>query len=158
MAKVVQKDDRHLYRMNNWIRVTLTGAGLGVIILALTWVLGQYVIDPLVCRGGALESCNNSNILAGNVAAVIGAIAGASVLIRLRVYRGIFVAIATLISFWGIGALTEGLRWAEVAAWMAALYGFGYLLFAHILRIRRSFVAFIVAAIAVLVLRWVAFL
>ena len=144
--------------MNNWIRVGLIGAGLGVIVLVLSWLLGTYIIDPLLCRGGTLASCGNSSVLAGNVAAVMGAVLGAGILIRLRVHGAMWAALATLIAFWNIGQLVDGIRWAEAAAWMAVLYALAYLLFAHILRIRSIFTALIVAAIAVLVLRWVAFL
>ncbi len=158
MAKIVQTDNRYIFNMNSWARVVLVGAALGVIVLALSWVIGKFIVDPLLCRGGNLAACGNSEVLAGNIAAVIAAIAGASALIRLRVYRSILVALAVLISFWGIASLGSGLRWAELAAWMAGLYGLSYLLFAHIFRIRSIFVAVIIAIIAVLALRWVAFL
>ncbi len=144
--------------MNNWLRVGLVGAALGVIVLVLSWLLGTYIIDPLLCRGGTLSSCGNSGVLAGNVAAVIGAVLGAATLIRLRVHGAMWVVLAALISFWNIGLLVDGIRWAEAAAWMATLYALAYLLFAHILRLRSIFTALIVAAIAVIVLRWVAFL
>lgn len=158
MAKVVETNNRYVYGAHNWVRVGLIGAALGVVILVLSWLLGTYVIDPLLCRSGTLAACGRSDVLAGNVAAVVGAVIGTGLLIRLRTYRSLWVTLATLIAFWGISELVGGLRWAESAAWMAVLYGLAYLLFAHILRIRSIFIALVLTALAVLVLRWVAFL
>ncbi len=159
MAKVVlETSDRRLHGTYNWINIGLTGAALGVIALVLGWLLGTYVIDPLVCRSGALAACGQSAVTAGNVAAVIVAIIGAAMLIRLHVHWAVGVALAALASLWGAAALTDGLRWFEIAGWMAILYALAYLLFTNIFRIRSVIVAIIVAVLAVLVFRWVAFL
>ena len=159
MAKAtVTTNDRRAYGVHTWLRIAFIGAALGVISLPLTWLLGTYVIDPLVCRGNALEMCGRSGEVAGNVAIVIVSVVSVALLIRQYVYRSVGIAIAVAGSFWGITALLEGLGWFETAAWAAGLYVFAYLLFANILRIRSLFVAVAIALVAVLLIRWVAFL
>lgn len=159
MAKVViETNNPQVYGKYSWWQVGLVGAALGVVTLALSWIISVFIVDPLLCRTGTLAACGQSEVLAGNIGAVVSAIIGAGILIRLRVRRSLWVVIAVLATFWGITTLIADLRWAEMAAWMAGLYAVGYLLFANILRIRSAFVAAIIAIIAVLVLRWVAFL
>ena len=159
MAKVViETSNPHVYSAHNWVQIGLVGAALGVITLVLAWVIGAFIIDPLLCRTGTLAACGQSEVLAGNIAAVMSAVIGFGILIRLRARRALWVAVAVLATFWGVTTLIADLKWAEMAAWMAGLYAGGYLLFASILRVRSVFVAAIITIIAVLVLRWVAFL
>ena len=155
---VVESSDRRIYGAYDWLWVGIAGAALGIVMMALSWLLGTYVIDPLLCRGDAIESCAQSGVIAGNVAAVIVAIVGAGVLIRLRVRRALIVVLATLISFWNLTTLLDGLGGFEVVAWMAGLHAFAYLVFASLLRIRSFFVALIFVILMVIALRWVAFL
>jgi hypothetical protein len=159
MAKVViVADEKYIYGRYDWMRVGLTGAALGVILFAVAWMIGSFVIDPLVCRSGTLTACGRSEVIAANVAGVIVAVIGASVLIRLLIRRALGVALAALLVFWNITTLTAGLQWAEATAWLAVFYALTYLLFASIFRIKSLWVSLVVAAIVVLALRWVAFL
>ncbi|GEM_PF-6646044 len=155
---VVDTSDRRIRGTLNWVHVVLLGAALGVVWLVLSWLLSAYVIDVLVCRSGTLAACGRSEEVAGNIAAVIVAVIGVGALIRLYVQRAFGVAVAVLASFWGLSALIDGLRWFESVAWLASLYALAYLLFANIFRIRSLFAAIILAALAVLLVRWVAFL
>lgn len=159
MAKVtITTQDQRIYATYDWVRIGIVGAALGVLAMAVAWLLGTYIIDPLVCRSGTLAACGQSDVMAGNIASVIIAAVGIGLLIRLHVRRALGVALATLVAYWNLSSLVGDLRWFEAAGWMALLYALAYLLFAHIFRIRSMLVAVVVSAIAVLVLRWVAFL
>ncbi len=159
MAKAtVTTQDRRIYRTYDWLRIGLLGAALGVVGLAIAWLLGSYIIDPLVCRSGALTACGQSDVMAGNIAAIIVAAVGIGLLIRLRAHRAFGVALATLVAYWNTSVLLRDLGWFEAAGWMAVLYALAYLLFAHIFRIRSMFVSIIITIVMALALRWVAFL
>lgn len=159
MAEVViETGDRYTHKTHNWLRVGLIGAALGVLVVVLSGLVERYIVDPLLCRGDALESCMQSGVLAANIAAVVVAMIGCVVLIRLTVHRPLAVVIAGLVTLWGVAALIQGLRLAEMFAWMAVLYALAYLLFANIFRIRSLIVAVVAAVAAMLLFRWVAFL
>jgi hypothetical protein len=161
MAKVVHKNhtDKQFFNSYNWWFIALSGAALGVITLVLAWLIGSFVLDPLLCRvPEQLDACGKSGDVAGNIASVIAAVGGIFILIRLRVLRTLLIAFAVIVSFWGIHALIANLPWGEAAAWMAGVYALGYVLFAWLFRIRSIIIACIAAIIAVLIIRLVAFL
>ena len=158
MARVIQTDNRYFRGANGRVRVIGIGLFVGILSLGLAWILGRFVVDPLLCRSWALDSCVDSSVIAFNIASVLGAVFGASVLIRIRVYRAVLITLSTLVSFWGLIDLTDGLHWLEVCAWVASLTGVSYLLFFHISRVRSIFVAVIMAIAVILVIRWFAFL
>lgn len=158
MARAVANTNQHIYGTHDWVRVGLLGAALGIIALALSWLVGTYIIDPLLCRSGALTACRSSSTLAANIALVLATVAGAAAMIRLRTYRFVGVSFAVLVAFWGMASLLAGLSWFEMAAWSAGIGALGYLLFMEIFRIRSLFIAVVAAAAAILLIRWVAFL
>lgn len=159
MAKVViETGDRYTYRVIDWLRTGLTGAALGVLVAALSWLIERFVVEALICRNGDLEACAQPWLLASNIAAVLGAVVGAAILIRLLTIRAVAVALAALVTLWGIGSLTDTLGVVEVLVWLAALYGLAYVLYSYIFRIRSIYVAIAVAVVAMLIFRWVAFL
>lgn len=159
MAKaVVETTDRRIYGTFGWAQVGLIGGVLGATGYGLALLIGKYVIDPLVCRGDSLAACAQSEVLAVNIAAVVVAIVGATLLIRMHIHRAVGVALAALIAFWNLRLLAEGLPWFESLAWFVIVYALGYLLFTNLFRVRRIYLAVIMVALAILLVRWVAFL
>lgn len=159
MAKaVVETTDRRIYGTFGWAQVGLIGGILGAVWYGLSLLIGNYIVDPLICRGDALEACAQSGALAVNIAGVVVAIIGATLLIRMHIHRAMGVALAGLIAFWNLQILTEGLPWFESLAWFILINALGYLLFTNLFRIRRIYIAVIMVAIAILLVRWVAFL
>lgn len=160
MAKVIiqPKGDRYVSGAYNWLVIAAIGAGLGILTWIVAWVLGSFVIDPLLCRDSALQACGKSGAVAGNLAIIVTAIVGAIALIRLHVRHALWVVLAVVLSFWGLQALTSALSWIEGLAWTTGLFVLGYLLFTWILRLRSTMLAVVLAIVAALVLRWIAFL
>lgn len=159
MAQVIiETNDQRIFSPYSWLRIVLIGAALGVITLGLSWLIGTYIVDPLLCRTETLAACAQSDMMASNIASVVTATIGVWLLIRLLVRRAVLVAVAVVIALWNLSALFVGLGWFEVAASVAVIYALAYLLFATIFRIRSIFVAVIVSIIAILLVRWVAFL
>ena len=160
MAKVViqPSGDRYVKGNYNWIVIALIGAALGALTWLVSWALGSFVVDPLLCRDMTLQACGRSGMVAGNLAVVVTAVVGAVTLIRLHVRHALWVVVAVVFSFWGLGGLIEPFAWSEAIAWMAGLYALGYVLFAWILRLRSTFIAMILVIAVALLFRWVAFL
>ena len=160
MAKVViqPKGDRYVGGTYNWLVIAAIGAGLGILTWIIAWVLGSFVIDPLLCRDSALQACGKSEAVAGNLAIIVMAIIGAIALIRLHVRHALWVVLSIVVSFWGLQALTGALSWIEGLAWTTGLFALGYVLFTWILRLRSTVLAVVLALAAALALRWVAFL
>ena len=151
-------DNQRIGASYNWLSIALTGAAIGLVVWLLGWALERYIVDPLLCREAISQACGDSASIAGNVAAVIGAIGGVAALIRSGVRRSVAVALAVLASLWGLSALYGDLRWFEGLLWAVGLYSLGYVLFVYLSRIRHIVVAIVAMVLLVLMYRWVAFL
>lgn len=155
---VVEANNSHIQGRYDWWKVGLVGAVTGVLVVVVAALLERYVVDFLLCRGDTLEACAQSGVLSANLAAVVGAMMGFVLLLRLGVYRAVAVVVAVLVAFWGIASLFDGLRPAEVFAWMAGLYTLTYLLFVNIFRIRALIVAAVATIFVIVIVRWAAFI
>jgi len=119
----------------SWWRIALVGAALGALHWFTTVLLQSFLLDPLLCGTQFnSEMCQNTLALSGDIATVAVGVIGLFVLIRLRVYRPIVVAIAAAVTSWGIAAWTEGLSWSEIIGWTALLYAISYVLYSWICR------------------------
>lgn len=156
MAKLILDDSqpRAVSLSYSWWMMALIGAGLGVLYWGLTLLVGQFIIDPIFCRDAANAStCTSSVEISGNIAGILVATIGLGVLVRLGVLRPLIVAVATAATLWGLAGLTDGLGWAEVAAWSAVLYALCYVLFSWISRYARSVPVLIAAIVIVIIAR-----
>lgn len=160
MAKVVIQPtgDRYVNGTYNWVTITTIGIGLGIMTWVLALLLGIFVIDPLLCRSTTVQACSQSSVVAGNIAAIVSAIIGAIVLIRLHVRHSLWIVFTVILSFWGLSTLTHSLGWGEALAWTALLYGVGYLYFTWVMRLRSTTIAVVLAVATALIFRWIAFL
>lgn len=160
MAKVIiqSKNDRYIKGTYNWLVIAIIGTTVGVVVWGSAWLLGQFVVDPLLCRASALQACGQSAVVAGNIGAIIGAIVGAIILIRSHVRHSLWIVFAATLAFWGISALTGVLFWVEALGWSIGLYALGYIFFTWVLRLRSLVVGAVVAIAVALLFRWIAFL
>lgn len=146
-------DNRYVSGTYNWVQIVLLGMALGVVVWALTWLFGQFIIEPLLCRESATQACGRTTEVAGNLAAVAGAMIGLGALIRLRVLRPLLAVVASLVVLWGLALWTAGMHWAEAAAWSAGLYALSYTLFVWLARFRRIGLVLITLIVIVLIAR-----
>ena len=160
MAKVIIQPagDRYVGGGYNWLKIGAIGVMAGALTWIVAWALGSFVIDPLLCRDSTLQACGQSGAIAGNLAAIVTAVLGATILIRLHIRHALWIVAAVVLTFWSLNALTGPLFWIEAIAWTAGLYGLGYVLFTWIMRLRSTTIAVVLAISVALVFRWIAFL
>lgn len=138
----------------SWWRIALIGGGIGLVYWLLTIFISQFIIDPLFCRSAVNAlACSNSVELSGNIANILVATGALALLVRLRIVRPLVVVVATAVIVWGLAGWTEGLVWAEAAAWSILLFGLSYLLFSWISRYSRSTPVLIAVVLVVLIAR-----
>jgi len=151
MAKVVLEttDNRYISGTPNWPVVALLGLLIGVGVWGLSWVIGQFIIDPILCRDMALQACEDATSVAGNIAAIIGACVGLGLLLRRDVRRPVLIVAAVLVALWGLAGWLEGLSWLESLGWTAVLYALAYVAFTWLTRPRSLVAALLIAAVVV---------
>lgn len=136
------------------MQVVLLGIALG----AVAWVLGvlveHIIVRPLFCGDPSNAICTNSVDISNNIAAIIVAFAGLMGLVRLSVYRPLLIALAVLVSLWGMGSWVSGLQWFEAIAWFVVLYTLGYVTFAWLVRPRSFAPTALLIIIALVLIRW----
>lgn len=156
MAAVIidQTHQQTVTSVYSWWRSALIGGAVGLAYWVVSVLVSKFVIDPLFCRStvNAL-ACSNSVELSGNIANILVATAALALLVRLSIARPLVVVVASAIVAWGLAGWTEGLVWAEAAAWSILLFGLSYLLFSWISRYSRSTPVLIAIVLVVLVAR-----
>lgn len=135
-----------------FLRVALTGAILGLAAWVLTYLLQRFVLSTFLCEGQA-TGCMNSIVFAGNITAVIIAIVGVAMLVRMSVYRPLLIALGTLISLWGLAGWLAGLSVIESVAWTVLLYALAYSAYAWLARIRSVVLMLVLVALLVIITR-----
>lgn len=136
------------------VQIVLLGIGLGVGAWLLSELIRRVILVPLFCGDPSSIVCANAPDFGANTAAIIVVIAGLMGLVRLSVYRPLLIALAVLVSLWGLGAWTSPLAWYESLAWFVILYALCYIAFAWLVR-PQSFMPTIVAVVvAVVLIRW----
>lgn len=135
------------------VQIALLGVSLGTALWLLTLLIRQVILVPLFCGDPTAGLCVAAATNASGIATVLIAVAGVLGLIRLGVYRPLLIAIATLISLWGLGSLVAELQWFEALAWSIFMYAAAYVAFAWLVRPRSIIPALILVALAVVIVR-----
>ncbi len=156
MGKVVVEtvDNRYVSGAYRWPFVVAVGAATGLLVWVLALVLGRFIVGPIVCGNTGLSECANVDLMSGNIAAVLGAVAGTVGLLRLGVTRAIFVSVAALVLFWGVSVYTQPLWWVEAIIWTVLMYGLGYLLLTWISRLRSLLLVIVLMVVVVVLVRY----
>lgn len=136
------------------VRVALLGLGLGVIAWAVTFLLDRFIISSTFCPASA-QNCVEGDVISGNIALILAAIAGMLGLVRLGVYRPMLVAIAVGVSLWNIGGWLSGIVWYEGLGWSALIYMVVYVAFSWLVRPRNLFVVLAILAILIVAVRYI---
>lgn len=80
------------------------GAGVGVLTWILSFLLTNYVVGPVVCHlGTSLIGCGEAGYVAGIISLILIAIVALVLTVRERLYRPLFVVLASTLVLWGIG-------------------------------------------------------
>ena len=155
MAKVIIEDQQVVSRTwYTWGRTIAVGAVAGLAYWVLTVLIGQYIVEPLVCRNIVdATACTNATPLAGNIAAILVAVLSIIGMVRMGIARPIIIAIASAALLWNLGAWTQGLFWLESIVWSVALYALVFALFAWITRAISLWITIIISLLIVLIIR-----
>lgn len=136
------------------LSVILLGGVIGIATWGLSWLLGSFVYDAILCSGG--DTCRANPDEFGEITAVaITAIAALIALVRLRVFRPMLVVIAVTASLWGLMALLSPLEWYWTMLAGAAVYAVAYGLFVWTVRIRRFWIALILVLLLIVAIRYI---
>lgn len=157
MAKVIKEETVQAQVVSPvysaW-RIASVGAALGVFYWALTWLIDYFIISPVFCRSVANTMvCVNSVSVSGDIATILIAIIGTAVMIRLRMMQPLIITVASAVTLWGLSGWTNGLMWAEIAAWSALLYALSYLLFSWVSRYTRLIPVVISIVLIIIIVR-----
>lgn len=79
------------------------GAGAGVMIWILSYLLTNYVVGPVACRlGTSLIGCGEASYIASIIALILIGIVALIMAVRERLYRPLFVVLAATLVLWGV--------------------------------------------------------
>lgn len=156
MAKVVAEQTRVVVQSEwqEWVKIIGTGAGVGLLVYLIGLLIGQYIVEPFMCRNVVdLASCADASVLAGRISSVLLAVAAIFALIKLTVARPLIVAVSAVAVLWDLSLWTAGLVWFEALAWSVVLYALSYALFGWIARHAHLIVSLVTALIVIIVIR-----
>lgn len=136
------------------IKVAAVGVGAGAAIALLGELISTYFIDPVFCRSAdSFAICVEGGMIAFYSATVIVTIITVAILATIGVFRPLLIAVAAAAALWGVKAQLGDPGWLEYGAWMAAIFGFAYVLFYWLLRARSFALSLVLTVIAVVVVR-----
>jgi hypothetical protein len=157
MAKVIETDieSRAIGASYSLWQIALVGVALGALYWCLTALIEHYIIDPIFCRSisNAL-TCLNSTSISGDIATILVAAVGITVILRLYMARPLIIAVAVGASLWGLAMWTDGLVWGEAIGWSMLLYGLAYILFSWVARYARVIPALVVTILIIVAVRF----
>jgi len=141
-------------RWKSLIAPLVIGLVVGIVGWLLNLFLQRYFIEPVFCRStDSFAVCSNGGNVAWAIAHIV--LAGLSIIVMVRylVFRPLLVAVAALLSVWGVAAWLSQMPWYSAIAWQAILFAFAYALFAWIARNDKFWQATLVSAIVVVICR-----
>lgn len=117
-------------------RILLLGAMVGLFAWALSLAMDRYVLTPLFCNSDSgVSVCMNSAVIGANISTVLMGIMVVPMLAALRVKRSLLVAVAAVVSLWGIAAWVAN-PWYVSLLWTMGVYAIVYAALAWINRLR----------------------
>lgn len=134
-----------------FIQVIVLGGVLGFISWGATVLFGQAIASSLFC--GESVSCGGLGIVSSTVVQLLVGLVALLGLVRLSLYRPLFIVIGAVASLWGVASWSAGLEWYEGLIWSSLLSALTYLLFAWIVRPRKFAVAAVLVVLVVLAVR-----
>ena len=154
---IVFKEEMSRYVFNltagTFWRLILVSAMIGLFVWALALGLDRYMITPLFCGSNGNQSiCLNSTVIAGNIATVLMGILAVPLLASLRIKRALIVALAAVISLWGVAGWVAG-AWYVSLLWTVLVYVAVYAALVWINRLRGDWAAILFMALFALLAR-----
>ena len=142
-----------LMKWQELAKVAATGIVVGLVGLALYYMLNKYVFDRILCRPDSIGRCANKNTYSSGVAMVLVAAGALFSLVQQRVYRSLMVVLAATVSLWNIFLLAGSLGWFVRILVVAIIFGLAYAVFAWLAQVRNLLVAAIATVVVVALAR-----
>lgn len=140
MAKIISTniESRTISEYYPFFKITLIGIFIGSIYWLVAKFVEMFVIEPLFCgqTTGSLI-CIDSIGVSGDIATILIATIGLIMMVYLRMYYPLIIAMATGFILWGLSRWTDGLPIAEIILCDVILYAVSYNLFSWITRYFR---------------------
>lgn len=157
MSETTEGEQAALIDMSTqqFVRVILIGAVIGVVTWGLTLLLDSYIFQGIVCKGSASAQCTSSFEYAGISASILAGGLGLLGLVRTRVFRALLIVIAAMVSLWGVSALLKQWDWPIAVPVSAVFYAVAYGLYAWIARIRSFIMTLVIIVILIVAIRFV---
>ena len=130
------------------IRAALYGAFVGAMLTVL-YILLSRVSSTVLCRGDS-SLCESAPQYAVAISMVLVSIGGLILLSLARIYRPLFVVIASSVALWGLQTYLSLLPWYWALVGMTVICAVAYALFTWLARL-RSFILCLVASVVVIV-------
>lgn len=135
------------------LRVVIFGAIASAVAAVVYVLFDKFVFSMLLCNDEASSACVNSSQYAAMVAMALAAIVGLVLLSRARIYRPLFVILATIIALWGIHIFAAALPWYWGLAGVIVVGTAAFTLFTWLARIRSFILSLIITIVLVVVAR-----
>lgn len=136
--------------------VALGGVAVGVFTFILGLILNKYVFMPIGCQTGSdLVQCQSVGIVSHNVALLLGAGAGLSLLVRSGVFRPLLAILGIVAALWSVVPMLPLANWPIAILLAGLMFGLSYSLFVWLVQLRRFWVAVVLVVIMVVLLRLV---
>jgi len=139
-------------RVRDLLRLLLVGLLIGVVTSGISLLMNRYVFGVVLCRDGGGD-CTQAPLYSVIIAVVVGGILGTVFLARLRIFRPMFIVLASAISLWSAHLLVTSLLWYWAIVIAAILYALTYGAFGWIARIRSFILSLILTIVLVVAIR-----
>lgn len=138
------------------VNIMIAGALVGLITLALYFLLDKYVFTPGFCANQMdidPTRCENKEYFASSLAMIVSALGGLFVLVQQRVFRPLLVVLLVTAGLWDVLPLIASGQWWASALLSGVLFGVAYLAFAWLVQLRNFYLALGVSLAVIVVMR-----
>lgn len=145
-------------RLLSWrdaFNVAVIGLVVGLLTLAIYFMLDRYVLAPALCNdtGTGVAYCESKEYYASALAMVIGGLGGLFALVQQRAFRPLLVVLLVIVGLWNVVVYMSGMVWWMNALVGALLFGVAYVAFTWLVQLRNFYVALGVSTLVVVLMR-----
>jgi len=144
-------------RLLTWrdaLSIAIAGAVVGLIVLAVYFMLDKYVFTPGLCGENADPArCDSKVYFVSTLSMVIGGLAGLFALVRQRAFRPLLVVLLVSVGLWDIVLIIATMTWWVGALLIAAVFAVAYLAFAWLVQLRNFYMALGISALVIVLMR-----
>lgn len=157
-TKPVEVQATTMPRLLTWrdaLTILVVGAVVGLVTLAVYFILDKYIFTPGLCSGANVDPvrCDSKEYFSSTLAMIIGGLAGLFALVQQRVFRPLLVVLLTVVGLWNVTLLLSGLVWWASVLLVALIFAVAYLAFAWLVQLRNFYLALGITALVVVLMR-----